>query len=173
VNLWSLPWLRFCSQRNSLASSRLCALAAQVCLPTLFGGSADLTFGINWAGNNGGSLSWDAGDGDDTSTCLYGLWNNVRCSRQPCSCLHSYITRIHYHACRKATRGAKNTPIRSYSMAATPLMCAMRELQGQPYSCQGSQSSSGCKYHVPKGCGAKAQYPTYILGKVRVGQNAC
>ena len=58
---------------------RACTLAAQVCLPTLFGGSADLTFGINWAGDNGGSLSWGAGDGDESSTCLYGLWNNVRC----------------------------------------------------------------------------------------------
>ena len=49
-----------------------------------FGADSDLTFGIDWAGNNGGSMSWGSGDGDDSTTCLYGLWNNVSLSHDAC-----------------------------------------------------------------------------------------
>ncbi len=143
-----------------------------MCLPSLFGGSTDLTFGINWAGDNGGSLSWGAGDGDDSSTCLYGLWNNVRCSPGlACVFVLTLLREVHSDLICAHTARPRGVPrIRQCAAvcrAATPLVCD-DALQGQPYSCQGSQSSSGCKYHVPKGCGAKAQYPTYILGKVRI-----
>ena len=46
-------------------------------MPVMFGEKEYMTFGINWAGNNGGSYSWGANDGDMTSTCMYGLWQNV------------------------------------------------------------------------------------------------
>ncbi len=46
-------------------------------MPTMFGDKEYMTFGIDWSGNNGGSYSWGSGDGDMSSTCLYGLWQNV------------------------------------------------------------------------------------------------
>ena len=75
------------------------------------------------------------------------------------------------HACGMAAGSQAAHPAAAPATAATPLICNA-ELQGQPYTCQGKPGSSGPTYHVPKGCGAKYQYPTYILGKVRGDQNA-
>ena len=52
-------------------------------MPDKFGGAANMMFSINWSGNNGGSYSWGDGDGDELTTCLYGLWKDVRSPPHP------------------------------------------------------------------------------------------
>ena len=52
-------------------------------MPLWFGKDEDLTFGIDWKGDNNGTCSWGSGSGDDSSTCLYGLWQNVSPPNRP------------------------------------------------------------------------------------------
>ena len=60
-------------------------------MPDEFGGDVSMMFNIDWTGSNGGSYSWGKNDGDETSTCLYGLWKNVSLPVPPSACARRLI----------------------------------------------------------------------------------
>ena len=70
------------------------ALPRQVCMPDHFGGDVKVMFGIDWTGSNGGSYSWGKDDGDETTTCLHGLWKDVSPVTRPLSSIQLAGTKV-------------------------------------------------------------------------------
>ena len=75
-------------------------------MPDYFGGDQSIMFGIDWTGSNGGSYSWGKDDCDETSTCLYGLWKNVRSWPAPLSARARSLIELRFTVITAQLRGS-------------------------------------------------------------------